>query len=97
MPSSAYVFPTLDDEPIVPVLSDKGLSTAIKSSDLKNVNKTTIQKKKEIEREKVDALLKEKEPLVDEQEAQTLNPRDYGNFTLLVVLCKFLYLYLFDL
>ncbi|KAI8887921.1 MFS general substrate transporter [Backusella circina FSU 941] len=82
MPSSAYVFSTLDDEPIVPTLKDKGHTTAIKSTDLHNVNKRTIEKKKEIEREKVDELLKEQQ----EEEAQTLNPRDYGNFALLVVL-----------
>ncbi|KAI8054169.1 acetyl-coenzyme A transporter 1 [Gilbertella persicaria] len=95
MRTPAYIFPTLDDEPIVPSLSDyhtkekTATSSAIMDHQTTNTTLRTTQKplsKEETEEIELDALIKDKAPREFEEESQTLHKRDYGNFALLVVL-----------
>jgi hypothetical protein len=101
MPTPAYVFSTLDDEPIVPSLSDFNTKSARSSSIMDHQNTSTTLRtsaKKPIAEDELEELQlntfsdskKSREFEVEqvEEEAQTLNKRDYGNFALLVVLCK---------
>lgn len=111
MPTAAYIFSTLDDEPIVPTRSDfiknKEDSTELKrrassfhmdhqttSTTLRTSNKKPAAQD-DLEELELDSFIKDdkKDDIIIE-EAQTLNKRDYGNFALLVTLCKFLYLLL---
>lgn len=106
MPTAAYIFSTLDDEPIVPTRSDflknKEESTELKrrtssfhmdhqttSTTLRTSNKKPTAQD-DLEELELDSFIKDdkKEDIIIE-EAQTLNKRDYGNFALLVTLCKF--------
>jgi hypothetical protein len=113
MPTPAYIFPTLDGEPIVPTLSDflpKTASTTLTETEAKSSSimdhqntsttlRTSAKKptaEDELEELALDSLISVKSrDLTDlnkdqyiEEEAQTLNKRDYGNFALLVTLCK---------
>ncbi|CAO3635761.1 unnamed protein product [Mucor hiemalis] len=77
MPTAAYVFPTLDDEPIVPSLSDFRKKQGHSSSIMDHQNtSTTLQIRDFVAVEEY-----------SEEEPQTLNKKDYGNFALLVTLC----------
>ncbi|KAI8976060.1 acetyl-coenzyme A transporter 1-domain-containing protein [Pilobolus umbonatus] len=88
MPTPGYVFSTLDDEPIVPSL--KAISTAM---DHQNTTTTLRSSKKPLSEEdkeeiELDSLI-DKKSRVDTDifsEQQTLDKKDYGNFTLLVIL-----------
>lgn len=124
MPTAAYIFPTLDDEPIVPSLSDfsttqkhtttkttttieeqqqEAKSTSIMDHQNTSTTLRTSAKRPTAEDELEELALGnlntndksrdtdyfiEKEGGGGEEEAQTLNKRDYGNFALLVTLCK---------
>ena len=104
MRTPAYIFPTLDDEPIVPSLSDfhnkKEISktTSVSSMDHQTTSttlRTSTKKplsKDEVEELELDEFIKDKKQhdvdTIVPEEAQTLNKRDYGNFALLVLLCK---------
>jgi hypothetical protein len=103
MPTPAYVFSTLDDEPIVPSLSDFPQKSAHSSSIMDHQNTSTTLRtsakkptaEDELEELQLDSFIsdnkKSREFAIEdniEEEAQTLNKRDYGNFALLVVLCK---------
>lgn len=110
MPTAAYIFSTLDDEPIVPTRSDflinKEDSTELKrrtpsfhmdhqttSTTLRTSNKKPTAQD-DLEELELDSFIKydKKDDKNDDiiiEEAQTLNKRDYGNFALLVTLCKF--------
>lgn len=98
MPTPAYIFSTLDDEPISPSLSDfQTKSTSVMDHQNTSTTLRTSVKKPtaedELEELELDSFTSDKKKprdfyKEDEQESQTLNKRDYGNFTLLVVLCK---------
>jgi hypothetical protein len=108
MRQPAYIFSTLDDEPIVPALSDfqnnyntvkRRQSNASMDHQTTSTTLRTSTKKPlpqdELEELELDHLIqdknqhKDKTLTRDEEEPQTLNKRDYGNFALLVTLCKF--------
>ena len=99
MPTAAYVFSTLDDEPIVPSLSD--FKTAHSSSVMDHQNTSTTLRtsakkptpEDELEELQLDTFISDKSrdsavEFETEEEPQVLNKRDYGNFALLVILCK---------
>lgn len=106
MPTAAYIFSTLDDEPIVPTRSDfhtNNDSTELKrrtssfhmdhqttSTTLRTSNKKPLAQD-DLEELELDSFIKDdkKDDTTIIEEAQTLNPRDYGNFALLVTLCEF--------
>jgi len=104
MPTAAYIFSTLDDEPIVPTRSDFHInndSTELKrrapsfqmdhqttSTTLRTSSKKPTAQD-DLEELELDSFIKDdKKDDITIEEAQTLNPRDYGNFALLVTLCK---------
>lgn len=98
MPTPAYIFSTLDDEPIVPSLSDfqTKASSVMDHQNTSTTLRTSAKKptaEDELEELELDSFISDKKKTrdfynEDEQEPQTLNKRDYGNFSLLVVLCK---------
>ncbi|KAL7309500.1 hypothetical protein PS15m_010371 [Mucor circinelloides] len=102
MPTAAYIFSTLDDEPIVPTRSDFHInndSTELKrrapsfqmdhqttSTTLRTSSKKPTAQD-DLEELELDSFIKDdKKDDITIEEAQTLNPRDYGNFALLVTL-----------
>lgn len=108
MRQPAYIFSTLDDEPIVPALSDyhnnrdtvksrQSNTTAMDHQTTGTTLRTSTKKPmphNEREELELDHLIRDnKEPkddtLTRDEEPQTLNKRDYGNFALLVILCKY--------
>lgn len=100
MPTPAYIFSTLDDEPIVPSLSDYSKPIGKTSSIMDHQNTSTTLRtstkkptaEDELEELQLDSFVsdgkKTREFYTEDEKTQTLNKRDYGNFALLVVLCK---------
>lgn len=91
MPSTGYVFSSLDDDPIVHSPTKKEQSHSTSVMDHQNTTATLRSTKKPIaEDDKEEFELETFKENIDhiEQEGEILAKKDYGNFALLVILCK---------
>ncbi|KAG1403919.1 hypothetical protein G6F59_012706 [Rhizopus arrhizus] len=89
MPSTGYVFSSLDDDPIVHSPTKKEQSHSTSVMDHQNTTATLRSTKKPIaEDDKEEFELETFKENIDyiEQEGEILAKKDYGNFTLLVIL-----------
>lgn len=94
MPATGYVFSTLDDDSIVPSPTSKTQAHSTSVMDHQNTTTTLRSTKKpladdEKEELELESFMDKKDILLDqEQQQEVLAKKDYGNFTLLVILCK---------
>lgn len=94
MPATGYVFSTLDDDSIVPSPTNKTQAHSTSVMDHQNTTTTLRSTKKplaedEKEELELESFTDKKDILLNqEQQQEVLAKKDYGNFTLLVILCK---------